>query len=127
MHSDIQYQKKLCVFYPCTKKEYENGDLIKSISKILDKTPSLSFSFDLFLIFDNVPSPISTENILNNSVNQKFINEVFIHDLKLDPSNNLYIKIWENRTDLPEILPPHGVSSGPNNSFLPKLVSPLIS
>ena len=121
MHSDIQYQKKLCVFYPCTKKEYENGDLTKSISKILDKIPSFSFSFDLFLIFDNVLSSISIENILTSSVNQKCINEVFVHDLKLYPSNNLYIKTWENRTDLPEILPPHGVSSGPNNSFYQSL------
>lgn len=121
MAQPLQKQNKICVFYPCTQKELKSGVLYKSISTIVSKIPSDKYSFDLFLIFDNVAKSDSDLTKIFDLENTIYLNKVYFHSLNLSNSDNLYIKHWGSRSSLPEIIPPHGLSSGPNNSFYQSL------
>ena len=121
MAKSLKKQNKICVFYPCTQKELESGSLYQSIVKIISKTPSEKYSFDLFLIFDNLPESNSNLTKILDLGNTVYLNKIYTHSLNLSGSDNLYIKHWDSRSSLPEIIPPHGLSSGPNNSFYQSL------
>jgi len=121
MAKSLKKQNRICVFYPCTQKELKSGDLYKSISRIISKKPSEKYSFDLFLILDNLPESDFNLNKILDLENTVYLNKIYTHSLNLSESENLYIKHWDSRSSLPEIIPPHGISSGPNNSFYQSL------
>ena len=115
----LEYNTTLAVFYPCTLKEYQNTNLSSAISKILDNKPSDKFSFDLFLIFDQ-QSDDNYES-LRDLVENEAINELHIHSLDIPPEDNIYVQTWDPDHILPEVIPSHGLSSGPNHSFYQSL------
>lgn len=115
----LEHNTTLAVFYPCTLKEYQNTNLSSAISKILDNKPSDQFSFDLFLIFDQQSD--DNYDSLRDLVENEAINELHIHSLDIPPEDNIYVQTWDSDHILPEVVPSHGLSSGPNHSFYQSL------
>jgi hypothetical protein len=110
----------LAIFYPCTLKEYKGSNLSNAISKILDNNPSDKFSFDLFLIFDQHSNDLYSSSF-DQLTEHPCINAVYLHSLNIPPEDNIYIQPWNKDHSLPEVIPSHGLSSGPNQSFYQSL------
>jgi len=115
----LEHNSTLAVFYPCTLKEYQNTNLSSAIFKILDNQPSDEFSFDLFLIFDQQSD--DNYNSLRGLAKNDSINQLYIHSLDISPEDNIYIQPWDPDHILPEVVPGHGLSAGPNHSFYQSL------
>ena len=115
----LEHNSTLAVFYPCTLKEYQNTNLSSAISKILDNKPSDEFSFDLFLIFDQQSD--DNYDSLKGLAKNDSINQLYIHSLDIPPEDNIYIQTWDPDHTLPEVIPSHGLSAGPNHSFYQSL------
>jgi len=116
---NLIFNKDLVVFYPATKAEYHSRQLQESIKHILSKKPSENFAFDLVIFFDQMPSD-NGKDLLQYKASE-FINEINIYDLNLSDLDNQYIQPWSNPESSFENAAPHGLSSGPNNSFYQSL------
>lgn len=114
----LPFSKDLVLFYPCTKKEYDSGDLYSSLLKLCKSQPSKINSFDLFLFFD-LEFDIDS-NFISEFEKNIFINKIHVHFFNFSDQDNLYIQPWSPQNDYTSI-PRHGLSSGPNNSFYQSL------
>ena len=115
----LQYDKTIAVFYPCTKKEYESGSLFTSLDLLVSTSPSINFSFDLFLFFD-VNFDIDN-SAFDKYIDCNFFNKLTIKFLNLSDVDNMYMQPWKGNPSVVVDLPEHGLSSGPNNSFYQSL------
>ena len=103
----------LAIFYPCTYQEYTSGKLEDCFRRMLDSAPTDSYVFDVFFVFNQIPNEDSVK--LNIYEKSECINKIYIHNLNLDPEEDIYKKPWD--LDLPNSIPRLGLSSGPNLSF----------
>jgi hypothetical protein len=112
------YKKKMtpniAIFFPCTHKEYKSGELLTCLNRLFESNPTESESFDLFFIFNkNTEDNYSKLRELDLP---KFVKNIFIHSLDLTAEDDIYIQPWVN-SNIPDKIPPLGLSSGPNQSF----------
>ena len=110
----MEYTKQIAIFYPCSYEEYDDGKLQDSLERMEKSRPSSKYSFDIFFI--TVKKDRRYYSSLYKYEKYDFINKVYIHCLHLNKFEDIYIQPWENKY-VPQIMPMHGLSSGPNLSF----------
>lgn len=110
----MKYTHKLCLVIPCLYQDFDSGILQLMLKRLTDNTNKrCKYSVDLHLYFNNINS---NYNELYSVEEHPSINKLFIHNLKIPPQEDVYLKPWEN-PEIPQQIPALGLSSGPNISF----------
>lgn len=110
------YTKKISVFYVCTERELECGDLEECLYQFLAKKPSKRYRFDLFLFFNKISNINRLENLISQINANVNINEVSFFNLNLDEEDDLFWYPW-SKSPKPKIMPKLGYTSGANQLF----------
>ena len=122
---DFLKQNKVAIFDPFTKKEFETGLVRKTLNGFLDKkTPSVKFSFDLFLLHNTGDEDDSYFDFLYTFKNHPNVNKVFIINEHIEKKDDIYYKqsvlkydgekLHFKKNSCPKHLPELGGTSGPN-------------
>lgn len=110
------YTKKISIFYVCTERELESGELEDCLHQFLGKKPSKRYCFDLFLYFNKISNISRVENLtsqLNSHANIQSANYV---NLNLSESDDVFWYPW-SKSPKPNQIPELGYTAGANELF----------
>lgn len=112
----IKFSKDLCIFIPCSYKEYKNNRLSYFLKNFFKKKPSSKYSFDFYFFFDQIEDSKSLTQSIKSLLNYDYVNNFYIHSFNLHPENNFF-DLTLNLNDPIDFIPDSGTTSGPNKLF----------
>lgn len=110
------YTDEMCVFYLCCEKEIANGQLLRSIAKFFEYTPSQQHSFDLHVVTDgcrDLPGLTNKIKDLADRSGIRCINDVQVSIIKIPERDNIFtydIAALKSSGYVPKMGASHGVN-----------------
>jgi len=110
------YTKKISVFYVCTERELESGELEDCLHQFMGRKPSKRYSFDLFLFFNKVSNITRLENLISQLNGNPSINAAEYINLNLSEKDDVFWYPW-SKSPKPKTIPKLGYTAGANELF----------
>lgn len=110
------YTKKISVFYVCTERELESGELEDCLHQFMGRKPSSRYSFDLFLFFNKISNVIRLENLISQLNGNPSINKAEYINLNLSEKDDVFWYPW-SKSPKPKTIPKLGYTAGANELF----------
>lgn len=121
----MEYNKKIAIFDPFTKFEFDSGIVESTLETYLNKLPSSEYCFDMFYLYNTGDNEMYRK--LKSYEEHPNINKIILANQNIPPEYDTYHKnciLEYNGAELkheilpcPDYLPPLGGTSGPNLSF----------
>lgn len=121
----MEYTKKLAIFDPFTKFEFDNGIVEETIECYLSNKPSDHYSFDFFYLYNTGDNEYYKK--IKEYEKHPNINKIILLNQNIPKEYDIYAKdcilqydgakLRHELLPCPDYLPPLGGTSGPNLSF----------
>jgi hypothetical protein len=121
----MKHTKKLAIFDPFTKHEFDTGVVEDTLKKYLDNTPSTEYCFDIFYLYNTGNNEYYKQ--LKEFEAHPNINKIILLNQNIPAEYDTYHKncileydgseLKHELLPCPDYLPPLGGTSGPNLSF----------
>lgn len=112
----VSNSDQLCIFIPCSYKEYLNNQLDIFLTSFFEKRTSKNISFDFYFFFDHIEEYNELYDCIDKHFQKYRSNKFYLHSFNLHIEHNffdLYLDL-ENPIDF---IPDAGSTSGPNKLF----------
>lgn len=121
----MEYCKRVAVFDPFTKFEFDSGIVEQTLENYIKYAPSEKYCFDMFYLYNTGDNQYYER--LKRYENHPNINKIILINQNIPREYDTYHKdcileydgptLIHEQLDCPEYLPPLGGTSGPNLSF----------
>jgi hypothetical protein len=110
------HTNEMCVFYLCCEKEIDNGQLIRSIAKFFELTPSQKYSFDLHIVTDGCNDTPGLTNKIKNLASRsgvRCVGDIQVSIVNIPENDNIFtydIAALKSSGYVPKMGASHGVN-----------------